>query len=161
MPHSRILHPVAFLDGRQELQRGNYQCNIALPRQRVALIYHRKKVYRAYCTYRWSKHNLTWVAPSFPTLVYCLPQWSWIHWSCEKIFFVGTNDLVKFQIYSLTLISKYQSPTSALFISRSWWVSLGPSDHEHKLKLWRLQLTSNYKKIQVLRKRKWKIKKLT
>ena len=114
MPHSRILHPVAFLDGRQELQRGNYQCNIALPRQRVALIYHRKKVYRAYCTYRWSKHNLTWVAPSFPTLVYCLPQWSWIHWSCEKIFFVGTNDLVKFQIYSLTLISKYQSPTSAL-----------------------------------------------
>ena len=39
---------------------------------------------------------------SFPTLVYCLPQWSWIHWSCEKIFFVGTNDLVKFQIYSVT-----------------------------------------------------------
>ena len=36
----------------------------------------RKKVYRAYCTYRWSKHNLTSVAPSFPTLVnqYCTPM---------------------------------------------------------------------------------------
>ena len=43
MPHSRILHPVAVLAGRQELQRGNYQCNIALLRQRFALIYHRKK----------------------------------------------------------------------------------------------------------------------
>ena len=102
-PYSRILHPVAFLVGRQELQGGNSQCNIALLQQTFALIYHRKTyIYRAYCTYRWSKHNLTWVAPSFPMLVYCLPQWSWIHRLCEKIFFVGTNVLVKFQIYSLT-----------------------------------------------------------
>ena len=43
MPHRRILHPVAFLVGQKELQRGNYQCNIALLWQRFALIYHRKK----------------------------------------------------------------------------------------------------------------------
>ena len=40
MPHSRILHPVAFL--QHEIQRGNYQCNIALLRQRFAPIYHRR-----------------------------------------------------------------------------------------------------------------------
>ena len=39
-------------------------------------------------------------------------------------------------------------------------VSLVALDHEHKLKLWRQQITINYEKTQVQRKQKWKIEKI-
>ena len=80
MPHIRILHPVAFLVGWPELQRGNYQCNIALLQQRFALIYHRKKYTGHIALTGGASINLTWVAPGFQ------------HWSIayhSEVGFIG------------------------------------------------------------------------